>query len=218
MFDALYTSPLHNPVSYWLAIAAFVVWFAPRLGFLRGHLVIFAFVAALDALLGGALSPLAHAPKKLTTSLSFVFVYLGDLRFFLLFVRYLRGRLDGRTWAASIGLAFIVPLVATPLLFTGVSDRVLFLVYESAFVLLAVVLRQVVLPRVRGHVAPRTARYVEELTSFEIVQYGLWVTADVLLMAGVEAGLLLRLVPNLLYYGAFLPFAWWRAPESLRAA
>ena len=40
--------------------------------------------------------------------------------------------------------------------------------------------------------------------------YGLWAAADVLILSGVDAGWPVRLVPNQLYYGFFVPFVWWR--------
>jgi hypothetical protein len=42
------------------------------------------------------------------------------------------------------------------------------------------------------------------------VYYALWAAADVLILAGVDAGWLLRCVPNQLYYGFTVPFVWWR--------
>jgi hypothetical protein len=41
-----------------------------------------------------------------------------------------------------------------------------------------------------------------------------WASCDVLILSGVEAGHLLRIVPNVLYYGALLPFILLRAPAS----
>jgi hypothetical protein len=38
--------------------------------------------------------------------------------------------------------------------------------------------------------------------------YGLWAAADVLILCGVDAGWPVRLVPNQLYYGFFVPFVW----------
>lgn len=218
MFKAIYDSAWHNPVSFWLAIGAFVAYLSTRLGFLRGLCVLFAFVAAADALLGGGLSPLTRAPKTVSTVVAFAFVVLGDLRYFLLLVRFSRQRLDGRAWLTAAGLSLTVPLVVTPLFLAKVPDRYLWLTYEAAFVALALAIRQVALPRVRGSVAPRTARYLTELTTFEIAQYGLWVAADLVLLSGSSFGYVVRLVPNLLYYGAFLPFVWWRAPEPLRTS
>ena len=38
----------------------------------------------------------------------------------------------------------------------------------------------------------------------------LWATADVLILAGVDLGWALRLLPNQLYYAFTVPFFWWR--------
>jgi hypothetical protein len=44
----------------------------------------------------------------------------------------------------------------------------------------------------------------------------LWASADVIILAGVDAGFGLRLAPNIMYYVGFVPFAWLTAPEELR--
>jgi hypothetical protein len=93
----------------------------------------------------------------------------------------------------------------------------IFLVYEAMFFVLALVIYAAVLPKRLAGVDPDLARWVKLLTLFELMQYGLWATADVLILSGVtEPGYLLRVVPNTLYYGAFLPFAWVTAPAALR--
>ena len=44
-------------------------------------------------------------------------------------------------------------------------------------------------------------------TSFELVQYGTWIAADVGLMTlGSDGFYLVRILANLLYYVAFVPF------------
>gem|GEM_PF-5782227 len=53
--------------------------------------------------------------------------------------------------------------------------------------------------------------------AFVTVQYTLWATADVLILAGHDAGFALRLAPNALYYGLFLPFVYATAPANERA-
>jgi hypothetical protein len=44
-----------------------------------------------------------------------------------------------------------------------------------------------------------------------------WASCDVLILCGVEIAHVLRIVPNLLYYGVFLPFVFFRAPEAQKA-
>ena len=54
------------------------------------------------------------------------------------------------------------------------------------------------------------AAFVRSTLGLVGAYYGLWAAADVLILCGVDAGWLVRLVPNQLYYGLFVPFVWWR--------
>lgn len=223
-FERIYSSPLHDPLFFWLAAALFVLALAARLPFLAGFLIAFTFEIAADALATGALSPI---PKDASwgTPVAVAFVLLGDFRYFLLVERYRREGSGGRSapavfgsaaaWAflvpvASFALRSLVPSLAAPV-------RVTFLTYELMFLVLALVLRFAVLPRAAAGAAPDVRRWLLEITVFEIVQYGLWATADVLILSGAPQGFLLRLAPNAMYYAFFLPFVFLRAPARLRA-
>jgi hypothetical protein len=108
-----------------------------------------------------------------------------------------------------------------PRVFPGAitQPRQTFLLYEALFLALALGLLTLALPRVRASgVAAPVHRYLQELTVFEAVQYGLWAAADVAILAGHDAGFGLRLVPNFMYYAGFLPFALLRAPREAREA
>ena len=219
-FERLYASPIHDPLFFWLAAAFFVLVLAARLPFLAGFLVVFTFEIAADALATGALSPI---PKGASwgTPVAVAFVILGDFRYFLLVEHY---RKEGRSRAAIFGSAaawaFVVPVASfaarniVPSL--AAPMRVTFLTYELMFLVLALVLRVAVLPRTTATAAPDVRRWLLEITVFEIVQYALWATADIVILSGVEAGFLLRFAPNILYYGLLLPFILWRAPAGLK--
>lgn len=224
-FEHLYASPLHNPLFFWLAALVLVVVLASRLPFLAGFLVAFTFEIAADALASGALSPVPKGAAW-ATPLAVAFVILGDFRYFLLVERFAGGRRGlPIVLAAAAGWAFAVPVVsftlrhAVPAL--AEPARVTYLTYELLFLALAIALRFVVLPRreARAELPARAEvrRWLMEVTVFEIVQYGLWAAADILLLRGVEAGWLLRLVPNAMYYALFLPFVLLRAPAPLRS-
>ena len=45
---------------------------------------------------------------------------------------------------------------------------------------------------------------------YVLVYYGLWASADVLILSGVDAGWLLRVVPNQLYYALWTAFVYAR--------
>jgi hypothetical protein len=70
----------------------------------------------------------------------------------------------------------------------------------------------------RKEVDAATRRWVHEVSLLFALLYFGWAGADVLLLAGVELGHLLRIVPNVLYYAGFLAWVYLRAPEPLKRA
>jgi hypothetical protein len=204
---SLYESPWHVPGTPWLVSLAFLAVLAASPGRRRGLFASLAILVAVDAWLNGPLTPLAGATAPVRTGVGLAFVLVGDFRYFL--VAELAASGGAGAWRRALLFTFVVPLVALPVRLLDVPERVLWLVYETAFLVLALVLRHVVWPRrLRGGSGDVTAA-VRALTTFQVVQYGLWASADVMLLAGLDAGWLVRLVPNILYYGAFVPFAWW---------
>lgn len=220
-FERIYASPLHDPLFFWACGLVFVLVLASRLPFLAGYLVVFAFEIAADAMATGALSPI---PKGAAwgTPVVVAFVILGDFRYFVLVERF---RAKGRGLGAVLGVAaawaFVVPVASfvarnvVPALAAPV--RVTFLTYELMFLVLALGVRFAVLPKTAAGADARVRRWLFEVTVFEVVQYGLWAAADIAILSGVEAGYLLRLVPNVMYYVGLLPFILWRAPAELRS-
>ncbi len=214
MFERWYASALFHPVFFWIGGAVFVIALAARMPFLQGFLVLGAFEILADATLTGPWSPVPRVPA-LAASVPVLFVILGDARYFVLVARARRGRLDRRAALAAAGLAFIVPVVswvpqlALPRAFE--NPRHVFLLYEALFASLVAGLRPWLPPRI-----PEGARrWILRVTEVEIAQYMLWIVADLLILGGVEAGFLLRLVPNAIYYVFFLPFVAWTAPREL---
>jgi hypothetical protein len=175
---------------------------------------LFQFEILLDAALTGALTPLS-GNGALATLLPVLFVVLGDLRYFYLVERQRQDVERSRPHTLIIATAFAVTVTllmgAGQLLFPGyfVGNR-LFLTYELTFLFLAT-----------GHYFLRAdslseSLYVRRLFTFEVVQYWLWVTADILILCGIDFGWGLRIVPNLFYYVGFAPFAILAAPEEAR--
>jgi hypothetical protein len=227
VFKTFYDSALQHPGIAFIATALFLIVFATRQRFLVGFIALFGLEILADAFFTGAYSPVANTAWMQPVAITFVI--LGDYRYFVVLAHALRakktdaiagmGPLAPWLWAAL--LAFIVPVLSVipqktmPAYFT--SMNAIFLVYEAMFFVLALVIYAAVLPKRLAGVDPDLARWVKLLTLFELMQYGLWATADVLILSGVtEPGYLLRVVPNTLYYGAFLPFAWVTAPAALR--
>jgi len=226
MFEAIYGSTWHHPVAFWVVGVPVLIFLALRLREVRGRdserrlplvlLLGFQLAILADAWMTSAWSPFSDETSSKTAA-SILFVVLGDLRYFVLLQRFGLPREEAtnpRAWIAlPLALSLVVPIaskvVASP---WPNQPRVLFLVYELMFAALAAVILFGVLPRRRDAIAPR---WVRRLTQFEIAQYLLWASADVVILSGLDAGYLLRLLPNVMYYAVFVPFAWWSAPEEL---
>lgn len=203
-FQGLYDSAWHHPGIAWLAQAAFLYWLftkAPRgNSTLKWAFVLLAANTALDAWLTGAFSPLT--PGTLAyRNFGIAFVIAGDFRFFLLFERFRGGA--PQSWRTAIAKAaawsFIVPVAQAVLVKTfpdTFSDnRKVFLIYEALFFALAAALLFS-----KKFVKPPGA-WVNGLLVFQLLQYGLWVGCDVLILSGQQWALGLRILPNALYYG-----------------
>lgn len=214
--QSIYDAALHHPGIAWLAGVITAIAFARKQRFLVGWFVLFLVAILADAWATGAFS---RVPAEQAWIAGVVFVILGDLRFFVLAERYARGKLDGAAVGTALGFALLVP-VATEILrrvvpVVGSTPRYTFLAYEVMFLVLALVLRFVVYPsRLLGMVQAPVRHWVLSIASFEILQYALWVACDLLILAGIEWALVLRIAPNTLYYALFLPFVVLRAPEA----
>jgi hypothetical protein len=226
MFRAIYDSPWHNPAAFWAAGVAFLAWWMRKRPFLVAFVALFTVEILADALATGGWSPLALLHSRWESPAAIAFVIVGDFRYFLLVERFVRrpGAKAGdatapSAWAAAVGLSFLVPVVSAVLnrtLTAGLADtRWTFLVYEALFVALALALRFVLVPR-RLAAAPAPVRaWLLRVTTFELAQYVLWALADVIILAGVDAGFALRLVPDAMYYMLFLPFVALTAPAEV---
>lgn len=143
------------------------------------------------------------------------FVLLGDFRYFF-FIEAARS--DGALAATAKGMTralawtLAVPLTTQLAVSTlGSQDpRVLFLVYEALFVVLGIGLGCFYLPR-----STDALRWTRRVTVFVIGYYGLWAVADAIILGtGNDAGFLLRVIPNALYYGGLVPVIAWTGPRG----
>jgi hypothetical protein len=152
-----------------------------------------------------------------------LFVLLGDARVFLLLewvVAPERGL--ARHLAVTAAWTLVVPCVTATLylalaaaqgpladgplatLAAGADGQILWLIYEAAFLGLALGLRAVSLPRR----APRALAWGRTVLAYVAAYYALWAASDVLILTGHDAGWALRVVPNQLYYGVWPLFVW----------
>ena len=68
-----------------------------------------------------------------------------------------------------------------------------------------------------GIVPGRAPPLARDVSLFFVVQYALWVSADVLILSGIDLAYLFRIVPNVTYYGLFVPFVLLRSSRDLRS-
>ena len=174
----------------------------------------------LDPIVGGPISrALGWADGFAGTVVMFLFVLLGDLRVFVLVfglpsedLRYLR---------RAAGFTLIVP-IATGVLYgsaTLLADphpQVMWLIYELGFLAMALWLLRRWVP---ADVSPENAEVSGMLRAalgFVAVYYALWASCDLLILAGVDEGWALRMLPNQLYYALWVPFVYvrWFATKS----
>ena len=203
-----YYSAWQEPWALWVAPFAFLVWrtLAPPPGagvvpeakrFVVTWSGLFAVETLLDPLATGPLAKAIGAPAA-STALGLGFVLLGDFR-----IWWLVFAVERRAGALSRAL---VPTAAVPLVawlvtraLAPLPAQALWLAHETLFVAAALFVSR----RLAG-------RFERDVLAYAGVYYALWGGADVLILAGVDAGWLLRCVPNQLYYGLTVPFVWWR--------
>jgi len=216
-YAEFYDSFLQHPLLLWAA-AIFGLLLAlsgPGLSAtVRRYCTVLAAIALIDAWLTSndvpGIGPLTGAAASFVP---LAFVLIGDFRFFL----FIESAKPDATVSASVGAwmrasawTLVVPLGSqlTVLGLGSTAPRVLFFVYETLFVVLAIGLSRVYLPRRSGALL-----WTRRVTRFVIAYYALWAVADgVILSTGADLAFLLRLLPNVLYYGGLVPAIAWAAP------
>ena len=157
------------------------------------------------------------------TLVGLFFVLLGDFRVFLLVFGLSRSPASLFSKPALLRAALftaLVPAGAYALFFGGKSlaaseldPRWLWLTHESLFIALALGLRHLWLPR-RAELSAPGRRFLSALLGYSAAYYALWASADLVILAGFDAGYALRILPNQLYYAFWIPFVWWRFGKS----
>ena len=194
---------------------------------MRIYALVFALETMLDPLAGGPLARgLGVADGWGGTAIAFLFVLLGDFRVLVL-VFYLTaagarrstGRPAdlplGRIAARAARWTLVVPLAAglayggARLLAGDLPSQWLWLCYEVAFAALALGLAHRLVPAEVPPAQARIVAYLRDVLHYVALYYALWAAADVLIVVGgLDAGWALRMVPNQLYYGLYVPVAY----------
>ncbi|MGB3051012.1 MAG: hypothetical protein WBB42_08430 [Polyangiales bacterium] len=220
-YAEFYDSFIQHPLLLWAAAILGLSLALSRRGLsatARAYCVVLAIVSLFDAWLTTTHVPgIGPLTGGAATFVPLAFVLFGDFRYFL----FIESAKPDGTVAASAGAwmrasvwTLLVPLASQLVVFGSGSNepRILFLVYETLFVFLSIGLVRVYLPR-RSRAVPWTRR----VTRFVIAYYALWAAADaIILMTGADVGFLLRVLPNLLYYGGLVPAIAWAAPRATR--
>jgi hypothetical protein len=220
---AFYDSPLQ---SLWGLLLVPALWLAWRLArgrprgpgvdpaaarFVDAYALVFACEALLDPLVTG---PLARAlPAPFGTPLGLLCVLLGDFRVFLLVCFLAGGRNALRP--ALREAALLTPVVAlfafaanavAGAVFGPLPGQALWLIHETSFLAMVALLRREWIAA-RGPLppGPREA-YLRAATGYVALYYALWAACDVLILAGAEWAWAVRVLPNQLYYGFWVPF------------
>jgi hypothetical protein len=196
----------------------------------------FAVLTIVDPLAGGPLMRLlglGDAPAA--TIVMVAFVLLGDFRVYLLLftlMTYAGMRHDTRVAdpvyatrdalqpvPTRAALAAVLATLIVPIVAVGIDAALrartpdlpaqsIWLVYELTFLIVALGLRAWVVPARVPAAEPRLHTYLRAVLGYVAVYYGLWATADVIILAGFDIGWALRMIPNQLYYAFWVPFAY----------
>ncbi len=203
-FEVFYASAWQHPLALWLAAAAGAAVCLARRDLdpsVRRYGLALAVLSGLDAwLTANHVLGIGALPAPIAGVVPLLFVLAGDFRYLLLWEAATPDgalAISPRGVVRAAALTAIVPVFAQ-LATAGREPRVLFLVYELAFCALTAAL-------LRWHPNARALPWVRAVSRFVLLYYGLWATADVILLAtGADIGYALRVIPNLLYYGGLI--------------
>lgn len=204
--------------------------------FVRAWAGTFAVLTIVDPLAGGPLMRLLGvADAPVATIVMVAFVLLGDFRVYLLLftlMTHAGPRHDHRVAdplyatrdalrmippRAAVGAALatlVVPIVAVSIegglraRYPELPAQAIWLIYELAFLTVALVLRTWIVPARVPAATPRLQSYLRTVLAYVALYYALWALADVLIIAGLDVGWALRIIPNQLYYAFWVPVAY----------
>ncbi len=222
-FDAFYHSDLQSVylllvlpalfAAYWWAVARPVHSSdTAALRFVRLYSLVFCVETMIDPLATG---PIVKVLGSGGTALGLLFVLLGDFRVFVLVFgvcapgRSLAGVLgEAALWSPIVAASAYAVHAGIAWVAGGAPGQLLWMLHEVFFVALAAFVRNVVIPSRTDAADPNRAR-LERVMSFVMLYYGLWAGSDLLILwGGLDAGWLLRVVPNQLYYSVWIPFVY----------
>lgn len=176
--------------------------------FVAAWVTLFTLETLLDPLATGPIAKAlgSHAAEQ---ALGTAFVVLGDFRVIWLVLRFRSPRqTTARAALEGLALSLPAPLIAGLVSLRAGTGQWMWLSHEAVSLGLAFALARLAAPSDAER--PHHAAFVRSVLGFMAAYYGLWAAADALILAGIDAGWPVRLVPNQLYYGFFVPFVWWK--------
>ena len=216
-FESFYAGPLQHPGLLWIAAGLAIALCLFRRGLhpsMRRYCVLLGLLSLLDAwLTANHVYGLGALPPALAGGVPLFFVLAGDFRYLLVITA---GTPDGRleptrrSLLSAAALTVLVP-VLTQIVLTVLPEpmrgaRVMFLIYELSFVGLTLAL-------LRWHPSARSG-WIRSVSWLVVLYYGLWAAADaIILRTGSDLGHLLRVLPNVLYYGGLIAALGLSAPR-----
>lgn len=209
IFEAFYQSPIQHPILLWVSNAIGTMWALHELNLkartrsgseseirsARKFVLLWALISALDAWASAnEVFGIGVLSSPWSAIVPFLFVWLGDFRIFLGMER----RCSRICYLRAFGACFVVPILAG-VLTRGQEARILFIVYESLF--LVWILLYARLTRLDQSPAARAIR------NLSLTFYTLWVLADACILflppETKDFGFAVRVLPNFIYYGWF---------------
>ncbi len=184
--------------------------------------LVFALETMLDPIATGPMLKSAALRGTLAATLvPFLFVYLGDLRVLLVARAVMRPAEPFRRTLGFAAVASAIVPVATGVLYLGhraiwpnADGQWMWMIYEAGFLALCVVAARVWLLResAQGHGIDGEGRaFLASLFGYSATYYALWLAADVLIVvAGLDLGWAIRMLPNQLYYAFWAAFVYAR--------
>jgi hypothetical protein len=236
-FHEIYKSDLQSTYALWIVPLLFLVYLVtagrrraaasadPAASFVWTYSLVFSLESLLDSFATGPVSRwLGIAGTAAGTILMVAFVLLGDFRVLLLVLRLARPRArwlrDAAFWTLPVPLFAWAVESGARSRWPALPDQTIWLVYELGFLALALVWRNVLVPRWVGGAESGRLGFLRGVLAYAAVYYGLWAFADVLIMVfGLDVGWALRIVPNQLYYAFWIPFvffSFFRGPIASR--
>lgn len=208
-FEAFYASPLQHPWLLWVAAlgAGAFVWRRTSLHqSVRSYCLALTVLSCTDAwLTSNQIYGIGSWTGDAARLVPLFFVLAGDFRYLVLLgIAQSDGSLRWgvRPIALAVAFTLVVPVVSQVVMSSWPggepSSRVLFFVYEIAFFALTTGI-------LAFHPRVREVAWLVPVSRFVLLYYGLWATADAILLAtGSDLGFALRVVPNVLYYGGLI--------------